>query len=86
MKSWEDFAESFPEATWPTGFESSIVGHSPGGRLILVVEKILETMVESWELSYQEAVEYFEFNILGSYQGDMTPIYLYQVEAPSDDE
>ena len=42
-------------------------------------------MVKSWELSYQDAVEYFEFNILGSHQGEMNPIYLYQVEAPSDD-
>jgi hypothetical protein len=28
------------------------------------------------EMSHQEAIEYYEFNILGAYMGETTPVYL----------
>ena len=28
------------------------------------------------KMSYEEAVEYFDFNIAGSYMGEYTPLYL----------
>jgi hypothetical protein len=28
------------------------------------------------EMTYEEAVEYFDFNIAGSYMGEYTPLYL----------
>jgi hypothetical protein len=37
-------------------------------------DKILEQLRK--ELTPEEAVEYFEFNILGAYVGEKTPIFL----------
>ena len=31
-------------------------------------------------MPYQEAMEYLEFNTLGSYVGERTPIYIYDNE------
>ena len=31
-------------------------------------------------MSYEEAVEFFEFNIEGAYMGPLTPVYVYPYE------
>ena len=36
-------------------------------------------------MTYKEAVEYFEFNILGSYMGEKTPIFLTLFDVKSVD-
>ena len=39
-------------------------------------EKCIDILVERDGMTYEEAVEYFEFNVSGSWVGDSTPIYL----------
>ena len=36
----------------------------------------LELLMGRSEMTYEEAVEYFDFNIAGSYMGEYTPLYL----------
>ena len=43
-------------------------------------EAMLEKMVERDGMSYDEAVEFFEFNILGAWVGDGTPCFIEKVE------
>jgi len=38
-------------------------------------DKVIEGLMNGDDLSYEEAVEYFEFNILGSWMGDATPAF-----------
>jgi hypothetical protein len=39
---------------------------------------IIETLKERDGMSYDDAVEFFGFNIEGAYVGEFTPIYLWE--------
>ena len=60
------------------GFDEAIIGVAERIGMEPVVaydtNKIIEIL--SREMSEDEAVEYFEFNILGAYMGERTPIYI----------
>jgi len=75
---WID--ETFDIVVFPTGFEDCIVGVAEkfGGPPVAVLD--LEKMLEKLEqdgMSHDEALEYFEFNILGAYVGEQTPVYMH---------
>ena len=60
------------------GFDKAIVGTCAAtGRIIYSVEKMLRILER--EMSPEEAYEYFDFNILGAYMGEGTPIYMYKI-------
>lgn len=40
----------------------------------MIIEKL-----ESQGLSYEDAIEYFEFNVIGAYLGPKTPIFINRV-------
>lgn len=40
------------------------------------VDKIIKIMIERDGMSYEEAFEFFEFNILGAWVGEFTPIFI----------
>ena len=61
------------------GFRRSHRGSSVGWRKnqsSLRHGTILELLMGRSEMTYEEAVEYFDFNIAGSYMGEYTPLYL----------
>jgi len=39
-------------------------------------DKCMEVLVERDGMEYDEAVEYFDFNVSGAWVGDLTPVYL----------
>tara|TARA_Y100000296_G_C4959434_1_gene150217 strand:+ start:53 stop:343 length:291 start_codon:yes stop_codon:yes gene_type:complete len=41
---------------------------------------LLDTMVEQGMKSLEEVLEYFDFNVLGSYMGESTPVFLDSFE------
>lgn len=58
------------------GFDEAIIGVDESQyRLIYSVTKCIEILKR--EMDEQEAWEYFEFNVSGSYVGDKTPIWCY---------
>jgi len=65
---------------YPSGFEDCIVGVGErfGGPPVAVldVEKMFKKM-ESEGMTREEAIEYFEFNILGAHVGEENPVYLH---------
>jgi hypothetical protein len=66
------FDETFVKAD---GFDDAIIGVDLiSMRLIYSQKKILLNLVAQG-MSLDEAIEYFEFNILGSYVGEQTPIF-----------
>ncbi len=75
---WID--ETFDVVIYPTGFEDCIVGVAEkfGGPPVAVldIEKML-TKLEKEGMSHDEALEYFEYNILGAYVGEQTPVYMH---------
>jgi hypothetical protein len=60
------------------GFDDCIIGISEqfgeDVRVIYSKEKILDKLSE--EMTIEDAVEYYEYNILGGYFGEQNPIFL----------
>ena len=58
-------------------YDHCIIGATyDGTKIIYDAIKIIEALVEDDDMTEDEAVEYFEFNILGAYLGENTPIYV----------
>jgi len=62
------------------GFDEAIIGVarrcSQPDLIAYDAEKIIKILIERDGMSYEEAVEYFEFNIVGAWTGDETPCFI----------
>ena len=78
IKEW--VSEWNAEALLADGFESAVVGMCERFGALPVVAydkgKCIEILVERDGMDYEEAVEYFDFNVIGSWVGDGTPVFL----------
>jgi hypothetical protein len=76
----DHIAEVSPEALLLDGFDDAIIGIAErinlGPVVAYDVEKILEIMRTRDEMTYEEAYEYYEFNIKGAWMGDYTPVFV----------
>jgi len=43
------------------------------------IDKILEILENKFEMSYEEAREWYDYNIAGAWMGDNTPICVYDL-------
>jgi hypothetical protein len=62
-----------------TGFEEAIIGLDTSAEIFRVVydiDKIIEILMERDEMTEEDALEHFSYNIQGSYVGKGTPIYV----------
>ena len=79
-----DFCDD--DITTAAGFDDAIVGVGVrcGQPPIVVynVEVVLDILMGNG-MSYEDAVEYFEYNVEGAWVGDRTPIWLYKLK-PAD--
>ena len=82
LKKQEELKSSIAEANelamLVDGHDNALIGWSTDGKAIYRVSDIVETLMERDEMSHEEAMEYFDFNILGAYVGEYTPIYMYE--------
>jgi hypothetical protein len=78
LLEWID--ETFEVIVYPTGFEDCIVGVGErfGGPPVAVLDiaKMLAKL-EKEGMTHDEAIEYFEFNILGTHVGEQNPVYMH---------
>jgi len=76
----ERLAEIDPEMLMADGFEGAIVGVASRCAMEPVIvydrAKCIEILMQRDGMDYEEAVEYFDFNVAGAYVGERTPIYL----------
>ncbi len=74
-----DFAD---DVLLADGFDECIIGKNyADGRAVYSIERMLEVMIIRDEMSMDESIEYFDFNIGTAYVGEMTPIYIWQGES-----
>ena len=69
--------DEYPDLLTIDGFDEAIMGVVERIDIQVVCynkTKILNILMK--EMSHQEAIEYYEFNILGAYMGETTPVYL----------
>lgn len=72
-----------PDLLLMDGFDDCIIGVCESFGSIPVVaydyDKVIAHL-ESQGMTYEEAVEYHEFNQLGSYVGERTPVFIHRIE------
>ncbi len=78
----EGFGESFQDGFLFLApaeyFDSAILGltRNVKSEVVVVYDKDLIIDNLTKDMSYEEAEEYFEYNIAGSYMGEKTPLYV----------
>jgi hypothetical protein len=76
----EEIAEINPDALLCDGFDDAIIGMAERINLGPVVaysfSKMIDIMIERDGMTYEDAVEYYSYNIIGSWMGENTPIFI----------
>jgi hypothetical protein len=76
----QEIEEINPDALLCDGFDEAIIGMAErinlGPIVAYDIDKMLEIMVERDGMTYEEAMEYFDYNILGAWMGENTPVYI----------
>jgi hypothetical protein len=68
-----------PNTLYADGFEKALIGlgwqHT---KLIAVYDynKCVEILIHDQEMTHEEAIEWMEYNVVGSYVGEYTPIFV----------
>ena len=75
-----EVAEANADALFADGFDDAIIGFDAGGGCAVYdYNKCLKVLCERDEMSREEAHEYMEFNVVGAYVGDFTPIFVHSL-------
>ena len=80
MKRIDIITEAYPEIEFlqADGFDDAIIGTTDSNydfKLIYSRKKCIEILM-SQDMSEEEANEYFDFNVAGSFMGEQTPIWV----------
>lgn len=72
--------ESNPQALKADGFDEAIIGVASrcGSNDLIAYDssKCLTILMERDGMDYEEALEFFEYNVIGAYMGENTPIFI----------
>ena len=73
--------DSKDQTMFANGFDEAIIGLDTTSaeifRVVYDIDKIIEILMERDEMTEEDALEHFSYNIQGSYVGEGTPIYVY---------
>ena len=72
----EQILERYPDCTFlkADGFDEAIIGvDEVSMKLVYSITKCIEILTR--EMSQEEAIEFFDYNVSGSYMGEQTPIW-----------
>jgi hypothetical protein len=77
MNNLEITIEQYPDTDFLSadGFEAAIIGVCDD-RLVYSNQRCIEILMIRDEMSYLDAIEYFDFNVRGAYMGEKTPIWV----------
>jgi hypothetical protein len=71
----DKIAEMYPDALLVDGMDEAIIGvEEKDGRVVYDSEIIIKVL--SRDMSEEEAIDYYGYNIVGAYVGEKTPIYI----------
>lgn len=75
----DQLCEENPEALLADGFERALIGIArrigQPSLAVYDISKCLSILIEKHNLTEEEAIEFFEFNVIGSWMGENTPIF-----------
>jgi hypothetical protein len=70
-------SDEYPDLLTIDGFDEAVIGVVERAGLLAVCydrNKIISILMR--DMNEEQAIEYYEFNILGAYMGESTPVYL----------
>jgi hypothetical protein len=80
----EEIGEENPQALSADGLDEAIIGVArrcgQPSLLAYSVKGIIEILMKRDGMTYPEAAEFFDYNIVGSWVGEGTPLYVYDEE------
>lgn len=80
LRDW--IARHNEEALLADGYEEAIIGIaercSQAAVVVYDAEKCIEILMQRDGMDYDEAFEFFQFNTLGAWVGDGTPLFLWR--------
>ena len=78
MTKKEQVADINPDALFADGFDEAIIGYdATGACCVYDYDKCLKVLVKRNGMSFTEAHEFMEFNVVSAYVGDFTPIFIH---------
>ena len=79
-EGWDVLMQNLEEnqCLLPDGFDHALVGITTGINPVAVydINRMVESLVNRDGMSHEDAVEYLEFNVIGAYVGEKTPLYI----------
>jgi len=78
-----DVSAENPEAMYADGFDEAILGICRRANIAVVAydqEACLKILMERDGMTREEAVEFFDFNVLGAWMGENTPVFIERYE------
>lgn len=75
----ESIYDKYPDETFLIldGFNEAILGVEDNQmKIVYSSKKIISLLISNDEMSYEDAMEHFDYNIRGSYVGEKTPIFV----------
>ena len=73
------YGDDEPGILFADGYDKAIAGVIWDGertRVVYTTEKILKILMDRDGMTYDEASEFFDFNVAGAHMGVYTPLYL----------
>jgi hypothetical protein len=73
----QEILDAYPDEEFlmADGFDGAIIGVEPNSMcLVYCRSKCIEILRK--DMSYEEAIEYFDFNVSGAYVGEKTPLFI----------
>ena len=66
------------DALLADGFEEALIGHTHGSNVVAVYDydACVQILMERDSMTIEDAVEWMEYNVVGSYVGDKTPVFI----------
>ena len=69
------------EALFADGFDDAIMGYDAVGyRVVYDYDKCMEVLQKRDGMTASESHEFMEFNVIGAYVGDFTPIFIHRLD------
>jgi hypothetical protein len=71
------------------GFDEAIIGYAHvQSEAVAVYDSsiCIKILMEAHGMEFQDAVEFFEFNVLGAYLGEKTPLFVNVLRAEDEDD
>ena len=77
MTKREVIADMHPEAIVWDGFDDAIIGYDMREWKVIYDEAKMAEILIADGMSYEDAIEYLEFNVFSTYVGEYTPINIH---------